>query len=164
MLQKAYLSVRFLRRLPNVVISIALYGNPDLPDACPGRCTIGQYSHLKDTCDDLVDAYLYQNYANQENDQSTNIKHIEAVGKEFGWGKLGFGVGVGNDPWRWYPDQPGTAGKSLLSTLLKGPNGQYMRGVRRRTLQSIVPLCTQPWPTQRFGWIDCHCFQCCLHD
>lgn len=119
-------------RLPNVVISIALYGNPEMPEACPGRCTIGQYLHLKDTCGDLVDMYLYQNYANQKDDQDTNKRYIENVGNLFGWEKFAFGVGVGGEPWRWYPDEdhPGSAGKNILSDLLQGPNGQYIRGVR----------------------------------
>ena len=85
-------------RLPNVVISIALYGNPEMPEACPGRCTIGQYLHLKDTCGDLVDIYLYQNYANQKDDQDTNKRYIENVGNLFGWEKFAFGVGVGGEP------------------------------------------------------------------
>ena len=139
--------------LPNVIISIALYGNPTAPDACPGRCTIGQYAHLKDTCGDLVDVYLYQNYANQVNDQTTNKKYIEDVGNLFGWEKFGFGVGVGNDPWRWYPDQPGTNGREILSTLLSGPNGKHMRGVR-----SCIPLPPPPQHTHARARAHTHTF------
>ena len=137
---ESYLRVHLLSfRLPRVIITIALYGNPEMPEGCPGRCTIGQYTHLKNTCDDLVDAYLYQDYANQKDDEDTNRDYIEKVGNVFGWPKFGFGVGVGGiqnnpDGWRWYPDQPGTTGKNILSTLLTGPYGQYMRGVRRRVL------------------------------
>ena len=69
---------------------------------------------------------------NQKDDQDTNKRYIENVGNLFGWEKFAFGVGVGGEPWRWYPDEdhPGSAGEIILSDLLQGPNGQYIRGVR----------------------------------
>lgn len=128
-----------------MVISIALYGNPTEPDnVCPGGCTIGQYVHLKQKCDHLVDAYFYQTYANWKNDPDTNFNYIEKIGDKFGWTKLGFGVGVANNPWRWYPDNPGKSGSQILSRMLDSPNGKLLRGVRRyecRTVENFAWHC-----------------------
>ena len=63
------------------------------------RCT----KTLKAQCDDLIDVYNYQNYANWVDDTNANIRNIRLMGEHFGWDSL-WGVG------RWAARRHGDGG------------------------------------------------------
>ena len=123
-------------QLPGAIVSAAFYGNPDYSDDQVQSQTIPLYRDLKAKCDPLVDLYSYQNYANWiDGPTGTNVKHVKQMGKEFGWEKFVWGVGVGGvpghqDKWKWWPSDPGKNGPAIMQGLLddNDEHGKDMRG------------------------------------
>ncbi len=132
-------------QLPGAIVSAAFYGNPEYPDTVEQSQTIPLYRELKAKCDALIDFYNYQNYANWIEGGSTgkNFQHVKTMGKEFGWEKFVWGVGVGGvpnhpaDKWKWWPSNPGKFGPDIMQALLdynhedgKDTLGKYPKDMR----------------------------------
>lgn len=104
----------------DVIISAAFYGNPGA-----NKQTIPLYQDLKAQCDDKIDFYNYQNYANWVDSVPASLAAIKAMGDPttgFGWEKIVWGVGVGGQSgsaaWRWWPSDPGYAAYQMMQELL----------------------------------------------
>ena len=140
---------RLKQQLPGAIVSAAFYGNPSASKQSDQIRTIPLYEQLKAKCDDLIDFYNYQNYANWIDDTGTNVQHIVAMGNAFGWEKFVWGVGVGGQlrstKWKWWPQNPGVAGPDIMRNLLADKDGKRMRGVFTWAGEFSVHSCTPKW-------------------
>lgn len=146
------------KRLPKVVISVAFYGNPQYGSSDQRRRSIDLYGAVRDTCGkpgaprgDHVSLYLYQNYANWVDGVDSNVAHVKQIGELYstgwnGWDRLVWGVGVGGDPnWKWYPSDPGIAGRGIMQHLLQDEKAKHLRGTFTWAGEYSEQSCTPAW-------------------
>ena len=148
--------------LPGAIVTTAFYGNPDA-----NVQTIPLYQKLQEECDERIDLYLYQDYANWDPSVSSNVKHIGQMGKLFGWEKFLWGVGVGgsqNGRWRWWPSMaPRETGTTIMQALqAPGVNYADSRGKqpsdrlgfvlqKQQVIQSRLLMRRQMWQLQKIS-------------
>ena len=134
-------------QLPGAIVSAAFYGNPS--NTYPLQGTIPLYKDLKAQCDDLIDVYNYQNYANWVDDTNANVRNIRLMGEHFGWDKFVWGVGVGGQAhsttWRWWPSRPGVNGPAIMQQLLADEKAKHMRGVFTWAGEFSDGFCEPKW-------------------
>lgn len=137
------------QHLPGVIVSTAFYGNPEAQPRSEIQRTIPLYKKLKTQCDDSIDFYNYQNYANWVDDVSSNIRHIQMMGHEFGWRKFVWGIGVGgqrnSQKWRWWPSNPGVKGAQIMQSLLADDEAKEMLGVFTWAGEMSKKYCYPSW-------------------
>jgi hypothetical protein len=129
---------------PKVIISAAFYGNPH------GTVqTIPLYTALKAKCDEHIDLYNYQNYANWVDNVNTNVANVKTVGQQFGWEKFIWGVGVGGKTgrhfFRWWPSDPGVMGAEIMRQLLQDAQAKEMRGAFTWAAEFSKKTCEPKW-------------------